>query len=669
MEHEGIIVLLFVIASLLAGALVKSFFQNTKLPYSVILLLLGMAIAGIDRSGWIEATLFHETIHQVGNINPHLILFIFLPILIFESAYAMEPHLFFRVAPQIILLAILGLIIAMLLTALAVSWLFSWGVGVALLFAALISATDPVAVVSLLKEKASRKRLETLIEGESLLNDGTAIVFFSLFYGFALGSSTEFSFLNLVGDFLWIVLAGNFIGLVVGLLVLWIINHLFNQPLVEITLSVAAAYIAFVLSESIHVSGVVSLVALALTFSTLGRSCISPEVAHFLHQFWEMAAYMANTLIFIIVGIVIALNVKFDVPSLWLKLFVLYGLLLLIRTISTMSLMPVLKRIGVGITQEKATVLIWGGLRGAVSLALALSLAQDSAVPKELGEQILFLTAGIVVLTIVINGSTMEWLLHRLGLDKLPPAKEASVQKVAAGLSSQMEVFVENIQENVFFNKLSKTELDACIDKQDQDDLTLLSEDLNTAFIRRLLEIERSSYWQQLESGYIGQNASNILFSSVEAALDNQPLIAPRTILHKNFIHPLPPRWMFYLPVFAPKIEQWTFRRLSLSYDIARGFVEAQNKMREHLNELTPSAEAKIEATKHLDENCEEAFNFIKMIEDEYASLVVALQLGSAKRLILNHQRSLIWKTHHKGALEDAEAKKLIENIENKMKH
>jgi NhaP-type Na+/H+ or K+/H+ antiporter len=91
--------------------------------------------------------------------------------------------------------------------------------------------------------------------------------------------------------------------------------------------------------------------------------------------------------------------------------------------------MPILKRIGVGITREKATVLIWGGLRGAVSLSMALSLAQDSAVPKELGEQILFLTAGIVVLTIVINGATMEWLLHFLGLDKLPPAKEASVQK------------------------------------------------------------------------------------------------------------------------------------------------------------------------------------------------------------------------------------------------
>lgn len=152
---------------------------------------------------------------------------------------------------------------------------------------------------------------------------------------------------------------------------MWIIGRLFNQPLLEITLSVVAAYIAFILSEEIHVSGVVSLVALALMFSTLGRTRISPEVTHFLHQFWEMMAYLANTLIFLIVGIVIALQINLDVPSLWLKLGVLYILLLAIRTTSVVILMPVLKHIGVGINQQKAKVLIWGGLRGAVSLSLA----------------------------------------------------------------------------------------------------------------------------------------------------------------------------------------------------------------------------------------------------------------------------------------------------------
>lgn len=669
MQPDSIIVLFFAIGALLLGALVKSFFHNSKLPYTVILLLLGIAIALLDRTGWVSSELFHHMIQQVGDIDPHLILFLFLPILIFESAYSMEPHLFFRIAPQIILLAVLGLIISMLLTALAASWLFSWGIGVALLFGALVSATDPVAVVALLKEKSSRKRLETLIEGESLLNDGTAIVFFSLFYGFALGTSTEIDSLAVVVDFFWIVLAGNLIGAGVGFLVLWIIGRLFNQPLVEITLSVVAAYIAFILCELIHVSGVVSLVALALMFSTLGRTRISPEVSHFLHHFWEMMAYMANTLIFVIVGIVIALHLSVDDSSLWFKLLALYFILLAVRTISVLLLMPILKRIGVGITGEKATVLVWGALRGAVSLSLALSLVQDDAVPDELGQQILFLTAGIVVLTIVINGSTMEWLLHQLKLDRLPPAKEASLQKAAEGLSLQMESFLTKFSENTFFNTLSPEKLRTYIEDTagDQGNSLMTQEDENVAFMRRLLEIERKTYWQLYEKGYIGKHASSLLTASVESALDNQPVIAPRQTLAKNLSLPLPPYWMLNLPFFSKKAEHWIFTNLSLNYDIARGFVEAQDEMKKHLNELAPSAESKAEAERLIEDNRHAAFDFTKMIEAEYATLISSLQLSSARRLILNHERSLIWKMHKEGVIEDSEAEKLVEMIEVKM--
>ncbi len=670
MHNEGVIVLIFAVGALLLGALVKSFFQNSKLPYTVLLLLIGIGIASFERGGWNGSSVFSEMIHMAGNIDPHLILFLFLPILIFESAYSMEPHLFFRIAPQIILLAILGLIISMVLTAFAVSWLFSWGIGVALLFGALVSATDPVAVVALLKEKSSRKRLVTLLEGESLLNDGTAIVFFSLFYGFALGTTTEVDSLAVVGDFLRIVAAGSLIGVGVAWLILWVIGRLFNQPLVEITLSVVAAYIAFIVSEYLHVSGVVSLFSLALMFSTLGRTRISPEVTHFLHQFWETMAYMANTLIFLIVGIVIVLHVNFSDPSMWVKLGVLYLLLLLIRSISVLILMPVLKRIGIGITREKATVLIWGGLRGAVSLSMALSLAQDSSVSADFSDQVLFLTAGIVVLTIVFNGSSMEWLLHLLGLDKLPPAKEASVQKAADGVHKQMEEFLEKFNKNIFFNTISKSKLQTYIDDVREESFieTQMEEDINVAFMRRLLEIERSSYWKQFEYGYIGRHAANKLSSSVEEALDNKPLIYPRRALIKNFALPLPPYWMLHLPYFSAKVESWIFSRLSLNYDVARGFVEAQDEMERHLQFLAPSEGARSEALSMIEGNRQSAFEFIKMIEDEYASLISSLQLSSAQRLILNHERSLIWKMQHEGVLEDAEAQKLIDVIEEKMK-
>ncbi|MEN8147349.1 MAG: sodium:proton antiporter [Campylobacterota bacterium] len=673
MDDSGLSILLFVVASLSVGALLKMLMRNSRLPYTVVLLLVGIAAGGMNHFGLFGTeTVVSGIFTQVGNIDPHLILFLFLPTLIFESAYSMEPHLFFRIAPQITLLAIVGLIISMVLSALAVSWLLSWGMGVALLFGALISATDPVAVVALLKEKSSRKRLETLIEGESLLNDGTAVVFFSLFYGFALGTTTEVKALPVIGEFIWVVSAGLIIGSAIGWAVLWIIGKLINQPLIEITLSVAAAYITFFIAESLHVSGIVALVALALMFSTLGRIRISPEISHFLHQFWEMMTYMANTMIFLIVGIVIMTHTTFDSPQLWVTLGILYILLILIRGASVLILMPILKRIGVGVTRQKATVVVWGGLRGAVSLALALSLAQDEAIEQQLREQILFLTAGIVFLTIVINGSTMEWLLHLLKLDRLPLAKEASVQKARKALNEEMNIFLKTLAHNPFFNTVKLDSLGRLMDDHSShttpsDASKIKQEELDVAFMRRLLEIERSDYWRQFEDGRIGRQAAFDLSRSVDYALDNDPVIAPRHTLEKSFKVPTPPKWLQELPMMGHSMQEWLFTRLSLSYDIARGFVTAQEEMRRHIKDLQPDGETGDRIEEMIDYNCSQAFAFARHINREYPEFIAQLQSKSARRLLLNHERSLIWKMEHDGVLETAEAQHLIDNIESQM--
>ena len=673
MHASGLAILYFVIGALLLGALLKTALRNSKLPYTVVLLLVGIAAGGINQLELFGAdSLISDTFTQVGHIDPHLILFLFLPTLIFESAYTMEPHLFFRIAPQVTLLAVVGLIISMLLTALTASWLLSWGIGTALLFGALICATDPVAVVALLKEKSSRKRLETLVEGESLLNDGTAIVFFSLFYGFALGTTTEVKALSVVAEFFWVVSAGLIVGIAIGWVILWIIGKLINQPLIEITLSIAAAYLTFFIAESLHVSGVVSLVALALMFSTLGRTRISPEISHFLHHFWEMMSYLANTLIFLIVGISIMTHTTLDSPQLWIALAVLYIALTVIRAISIWTLMPVLERIGVGINRQKATVLVWGGLRGAVSLSLALSLAQDSGAPEQLREQILFLTAGIVFLTIVINGSTMEWLLHRLALDKLPAAKEASVQKARQAINAQMRSFFTTLKQNPFFDKVRPESLyqlveDHAADVARPEQTTVATEERDVAFIRRLLEIERSDYWHQFEEGHIGRQAALELSRSVEHALDNKPLIAPRDSLEERFKPPARPNWLRELPVIGHSVDEWLFTHLSLGYDIARGFVTAQEEMRKHVKALQPDEQSGNRVEAMIDQNCAMAFAFTGYINREYPDLVAQLQYKSATRLLLNHERSLIWRMEHDGVLEPTEARHLIDDIETRM--
>jgi NhaP-type Na+/H+ or K+/H+ antiporter len=670
MHGIGFSTLIFVVFAFLVGALVKILMKNSRLPYTVVLLLIGLLIGLLEHFGFFAHHSFaSEIVHQVGSIDPHLILFLFLPTLIFESAYSMEAHLFFRILPQIALLAVVGLVISMVLSALAVHWLLSWSFGVALLFGALISATDPVAVVALLKEKSSRKRLETLIEGESLLNDGTAIVFFSLFYGFALGSSVEASAFSVVVDFVWVVSAGLFVGLGVAWVSLWIIGKLIDQPLIEITLSIVAAYVTFIIAESLHVSGVVALVALALMYSTIGRTKISPEISHFLHQFWDMLAYLANTLIFLIVGIVIVSTARFDSSELWITLGILYVALVLIRSISVIVLMPVLERIGVGITRQKATVLVWGGLRGAVSLALALTIVQDENIPQLLREQILFLTAGIVFLTIVINGSTMEYLLKLLKLDVFPPAKEASIIKAEKSITAQMHEYFKTLVHDPFFDKIKIDSLGDYIEEFDskQKVKNVDEEEIDIAFMRRLLEIERSDYWRQFEEGRIGRHATSILSKSVEGALDNSPSIYPRADLEELFKIPAPPKWISNVPLMGTSLDNWILTHLSLSYDVARGFVEAQEEIREHIKRLQPSEEVAKTVEDMVDKNISKAYAFVRELNKTYPELITKLQSLSTRRLLLNHERYLIWKMEHDGVLESSEAKHLIDKIEKQM--
>ncbi len=371
--ETGILVLVFVVMSLVIGAFTRDALKNTPIPYSVALLVIGLAFGLVQRSGFLaeHSPLLEHTVIMVADINPHLILWLFLPILIFESAFALEVHLFRRIFSQIALLAVPGLMVATAITAVLVKYIFPWDWSwpVCFMFGALISATDPVAVVALLKELSSRKRLETLIEGESLFNDGTAIVFFMLFIGMVVApGEANLSPLMITWDFLRVVLMGTFIGVAFGAVAIAWIGRVFNDPMIEITLTIAGSFLAFMVAESVHASGVVAVVVIALMFASIGRTKVSPEVSGFLHHFWEMMAHIANTIIFLLVGTLIAGRVQLDNLDMWVALGILYVSLQFIRAFSVMVFMPLLKRIGIGINFQKSTVLVWGGLRGAVCI-------------------------------------------------------------------------------------------------------------------------------------------------------------------------------------------------------------------------------------------------------------------------------------------------------------
>ena len=678
--ETGLLVLLFVILALVIGAAVRHILKGTQIPYTVALLILGIAIGLLQRTEFfnLNAPIISHTLDLVADISPHLILFVFLPTLIFESAFAMEVHLFRRMFLQIALLAVPGLMLSTALTAGLANWAFPWEWGWALcfMFGALISATDPVAVVALLKEVSSRKRLETLIEGESLLNDGTAIVFFSLFYGWVLSSysgniSTSFSAISVGGQFLYVVSLGLLIGAILGgLCILWM-DKVFNDPMIEITLTIAAAYAVFFISESFHVSGVVAVVTFALLLASVGRTRISPEVGGFLHHFWEMMAHMANTLIFLLVGILVAIRVPLDDMDAWQALIILYVGILIIRAISITVFMPILKRIGIGINYQKATVLWWGGLRGAVSLALALTVAADDLIPKAIGDHILFLCAGIVVLTILINGSTMGLVLKWLGLDSLPPAKQATVDKASAKISVELNAMLPAMMENEFLKGADWQEVKHKSHIKDIEEVsqkeTISEEDLVTAFQRRLLETERKNYWSQFEQGTLGKTATKRLVDAVEHALDGEPCIGPRPELFKSYKIPKSLNALRKHPSCNQLVLKMYFDRLALGYDVARGFIQAQEALNSHIDSLAPNKDAAFLAHEQVQQNKELTYQRIESLKNSFPEIIQALQSQAATRLLLNKERSVINEQLKHAVLDKPEAARMLDDVENRM--
>ncbi|EWH11699.1 NhaP-type Na+/H+ and K+/H+ antiporter [Catenovulum agarivorans DS-2] len=654
LEHVGVQILLFVSVTLLVGVILRQLLKQVAIPYTVALLIVGILFGLIYRFDHNDMPgLYNQTVQLVADIDPHLILFLFLPTLIFESAYAIETHLFKRTFSQIALLAVPGLIVCTSITAVFVKYVFPWDWSwpICFMFGALISATDPVAVVALLKELSSRKRLETLIEGESLLNDGTAIVLFTLFYSMLSAShATDITALGVIGDFTWVVSFGFLIGLAGGwLMILWI-GKIFNDPLIEITSSIATAYLVFYIAEGVfHVSGVVAVVTLGVLLAAQGRTRISAEVKHFLHQFWELMAYLANTLIFVLVGIIVAVKIRLDDPQAWLMLAVLYIAILLIRGVSIISLSPLLKQIGIGLTKHKSLVLIWGGLRGAVALALALSVVQSDHIPAAIGEQILFLTAGIVVLTIIINGGTIRLLLTKLGLDKLPEAKQKTVDKAELHIQFSLQREMEKLRKDDNFSSadwntiLQHEHIQILNTEAEINHLTDDEHELIVAYKRRILEAEKRFYWYQFDQGMMNIKAVETLNQAVEHALDGEPKIYPRK------------------EIYLEPIDEHNFE---LTFFIAHSFIQAQKSNWRHLSDLEAPKHIYHAIADELKQNIEQMQHYLNAINQFEPERVKQIQTLLATRVLLNKRRHKIEDLAEQGVLEPAESEKLLEDID-----
>lgn len=679
-EYTFLAPLLLTIGGLIIGAILKSLLKHSRLPYTVGLFAIGIILGVMNRTGVFQSLPeLHDAVSSVANINPDLILYLFLPILIFDAAYELNLHIFKKTLANATLLAAPGLIICMLLTgalmmgvATFIPGFESWTWAFALMFGALISATDPVAVVALLHELKTSKRFSTLVDAESLLNDGTGIVCFMLFFGACAAGETTHA--SPVITFIREVGLSTLLGFLLARIVIWFITRINSEEMVQNSVIILAAYLTFILSQYyLGVSGVIALVAFGLTVTYVGKPRLKPQVNTFMEHFWELLTYIANTLIFILVGVVIAEKVDFSWGALGV-LILIYIALNLIRFAMIMLLYPVMKRLGYGLTRRESVILTWGGLRGALAMTLALMVSYTPAIPEDIRSQVLFFTAGIVTLTLCINATTMRALLNRLGLTHVPSARTMLAYRIEKSIRDNSEKYLEGLKKRDALEGANWHKVESYMTAQPQEPAKNPQNKAMLPEIRlRVLDKEKAICREIYEEGVISKPVFLRLMNSLDELYDhdgNYPLNV-RTSIFKFCQRTELLNTLRNIPYLQNWMTFYFRERITVVYDLGRGFIILQKGSLKLLDDLRASEWVTGEQDSVLDtlreeinDNINRMSAFINNLADNFPKAYGHALTIKSIRMLLSNERRTVKQLINNGMLSEKDAERLLDDID-----
>jgi Na+:H+ antiporter len=377
---------------LLIAAVVAMLARRLRVPYSIGLVFAGIALALSPFSPDVELT-------------KQLVFTLFLPPLIFEAAFQLRWRELRKDLPVILCFATVGVLFSAAATAAGMHFLARWSWISAVVFGVLIAATDPVAVIAMFKDAKVHGRIRLLVEAESLFNDATAAVAFAIALIFASGQSTGFFE---VTKTLLVVISGSLVcGAIVAGIVLLLAGAT-DDHLVEITFTAVAAFGSFLVAEHFHLSGVLACLTTGLILGNVGHLAIAPKERKAVEEFWEYAAFVANSLIFLLIGMRMAnQDYRFVLlPALIAIVVVIVG-----RALAIYPLSLIFSKSSRRLKPSEQHTLFWGGLRGALALALALGLPPEMTGRAE----IITVAFAVVAFSIFVQGLTVKPLMRRVG--------------------------------------------------------------------------------------------------------------------------------------------------------------------------------------------------------------------------------------------------------------
>jgi monovalent cation:H+ antiporter, CPA1 family len=425
--------------------------ERLSIPYAVVLAVVGIAIGGIVNlpSGYRPGSVIGDVVgwlHDFG-LSAESLLYVFLPALLFEAALNVDVRQLSDEVGPVLLLAVIGVIVCTFVVGLALWPIAPVGVLACVILGAIIATTDPVAVVGIFNDIGAPRRLSTLVQGESLFNDAAAIAIYSLAVAMLAGDRPANPLEGLV-TFVREFGGGLAAGYVAGWGVIQFIPILRASRLAEATLTIAFAYVIFVVCDHyLGVSGVVAVAAAALAVSAGGRRRLAPSNWESLVVTWEQLAFWASSLIFLFAAM--------QTPELlekasWGDLGLLAALVvaaLVARALTLYGMIPMLSFAGLAkpIDRDHKLVMLWGGMRGAVSLALALAATENDSLTPEVRQFVGILATGFVLFTLLVTAPTMRPLMRLLKISSLGPAETAVSQRVIGLTLSSIPQEIETV--------------------------------------------------------------------------------------------------------------------------------------------------------------------------------------------------------------------------------
>ena len=508
----------FLMWLLIAASVIALLAIRSHVPYMVALVMGGLALGSLRLP--IVQTIYQ--VHRPDWLTPDVILIFFLPLLLFEGSLKINLRQLLENATPILTLATVGVVVATLVAGYLVHWLVGLPLLMALLFGSIISATDPIAVLSIAKEMGVSKRLSLVLEGESLFNDGTAVVLFQILLAGVLTGS--FSLATGGVRFLESVLGGAAIGVVLGYLVSTFASRI-DEPQIEITLTMIAAYSSYLIAHHFHVSGVIATVVAGLVVGNLGTHGMSSRTRVALWSFWEYVSFAMNSILFLLIGMEVRIDTLLRE---WRGVALAIGAVLLGRALAVYSLTG-LANLFAGFSRKIPLrwqhVLVWGGLHGALSLALALSLSPGI----EDQERILTFTFGVVACSMIVQGLSIKRLIRKLGIsaaseDEADRARAHQIA-VSAARSELDELLKTHLLSYPVYEKLRR-EIEANLDALREQiseiynrDASRAESELQTAKIR-LMTAEKSSIEDAVRDGMISPQTGAKMVDAAEAQFD-----------------------------------------------------------------------------------------------------------------------------------------------------